>query len=423
MDILTHIQKRGLVHQSTDLDGLREHLKVPRKIYCGFDPTAPSLTIGNMVPIIILAHFQKAGHTPVVILGGATGLIGDPSGKSAERQLLTREVIGENMSGQRRIFERLLDFDADKNAAMIFDNADWLSKFSYLEALRDIGKFFSVNEMIKRDSVRDRITREQGMSYTEFSYMLLQAWDFKCLFENHAVTIQLGGSDQWGNIVPGVDLVRRLCQQTVFGLTNPLVTKADGGKFGKTEAGPIWLTADRTSPYALYQFFLNTADADVMKFLRLFTFLPLERIAEVEAAHLDVPEKRLAHRLLAEEVTALVHGAGAAQEAAEAARCLFDGDVSMLPLRLLLEVLGGVPTTTHSLTQLREQPLEAVDFLVATSVCASKREAREMLGSGAIMLSGRKMLASDVFNAESLLHGKAAVIRRGKKNWHLALWE
>jgi tyrosyl-tRNA synthetase len=423
MDILTHIRERGLVHQSTDLDGLRDHLKVPRKVYCGFDPTAPSLTIGNLVPIIILAHFQKAGHTPVVILGGATGLIGDPSGKSAERQLLTRETIAENMKGQRRIFERLLDFDTETNAALIFDNADWLSKITFLEALRDIGKFFSVNEMTKRDSIRERLTREQGISYTEFSYMLLQAWDFKHLFENHAVTIQLGGSDQWGNIVPGVDLVRRLCQQTVFGLTCPLVTKADGGKFGKTEAGPIWLTADRTSSYALYQFFLNTADADVVKFLRLFTFLPLARIVEIEKAHLEDPGRRLAHRLLAEEVTGLIHGAAAASEAVQASQCLFAGDVSTLPLPLLMEVLGGVPTTTHSLAHLREQPMTAVDLLCVTSVCSSKREAREMLSSGAILLNGRKMQASDTFTVESLLHGRVATIRRGKKNWHIAVWE
>jgi tyrosyl-tRNA synthetase len=423
VDIITHLSERGLVHQSTNLDGLRSHLSVPQKIYCGFDPTAPSLTIGNLVPIIILAHFQKQGHMPVVVLGGATGLIGDPSGKSAERQLLTAEVIHSNMEGQRRIFERLLDFEAGSNAAVMMDNAAWLSKLGFLEALRDIGKFFSVNEMTKRDSIRERLAREQGLSYTEFSYMLLQAWDFKHLFEKHGVSIQLGGSDQWGNIVPGVDLVRRLCQRTVYGLTCPLVTKADGGKFGKTEAGPVWLTPDRTTPYALYQFFLNTSDEDVARFLRLFTFLPLAQVKEVEQAHLADPGKRAAQRVLAEEATRLIHGDHAAKEVVKASECLFNGDVNALPLHLLLEAMNGVPTTNHSKAQLRGQPMTATELLCVTAVCSSKREAREMLTAGAVAVNGRKLRADEVLTVESLLHDMVLAIRRGKKNWHLSFWE
>ncbi|MGE3808502.1 MAG: tyrosine--tRNA ligase [Gemmataceae bacterium] len=424
MEVLAELESRGLVYQATDLDGLREHLREPRRVYCGFDPTAPSLTLGNLAPLLILAHFQRRGHTPVVVLGGATGLIGDPSGKSAERQLLDSGTVAANLAGQRRVFEAVLDCRPESpNAVVFLDNSEWLSSLSFLGALRDIEKHFSVNEMIRRDSVRDRLTREQGISYTEFSYALLQAWDFHHLAEARGVTVQVGGSDQWGNIVSGVDLARRLQSRSVYGLTCPLVTKADGGKFGKSEAGAVWLTADRTSPFALYQFFVNTTDAEAGRYLRLFTFLPLEDASQLEREHQADPGRRGAQRALAREVTALVHGPAAAREAEEAADRLFAGDIAVLPVSVLLEALRGVPTTTHSLTELRDGPRPLADVLVTTGVCTSKREARELLAAGAVSLNGVALRTEDTFTAASLLEGRLAAFRRGKKNWYLGIWE
>jgi tyrosyl-tRNA synthetase len=322
------------------------------------------------------------------------------------------------------VFDALLDCrPGAPNAAVFLDNARWLSKLSFIDALRDIGKHFSVNEMIRRDSVRERLGREQGISYTEFSYALLQAWDFHHLAASEGVTVQVGGSDQWGNIVSGVDLARRLGSRAVYGLTCPLVTKADGGKFGKSESGAVWLTADRTSPFALYQFFVNTADADAGRFLRLFTLLPLEEVAKVEAEHRADAGRRVAQRTLAREATALVHGATAAREAESASDRLFAGDVAALPVPLLLEGLGGVPTTTHSLAELRAGPRPVADVLVAVGACASKREARELLAKGGVSLNGSTLPADATFTAESLLEGRVAAFRRGKKNWYLGIWQ
>src|SRR3954471_2110304 len=285
MDLLDDLAFRGLIHQQTNADGLRAHLTAARALYCGFDPTKDSLTIGNLVPLLMLRRFQQAGHRPVVIAGGGTGMIGDPSGKDAERQFLSPEQIEINVRGQLAIYERLLDFTGP-NAAIILNNADWLKHLGYLEVLRDIGKFFSINMMIQKDSVRDRLhNREQGISYTEFSYMLLQAYDFLHLWEKHEVTLQVCGSDQWGNVVGGIDLIRRKHQAEACGLTAPLVTKSDGTKFGKTETGAIWLHESRTSAYAFYQFWLNTADSDVLKFLKIFTFLEQDEILRLSAEH------------------------------------------------------------------------------------------------------------------------------------------
>jgi tyrosyl-tRNA synthetase len=338
--------------------------------------------------------------------------------------MLDSETVAANMAAQRRIFESILDFSrASANRAVIADNAEWIAGLSYIEALRDIGKFFSVNQMIQRDSVRERLTREQGISYTEFSYMLLQAWDFKHLFEKSGVTIQLGGSDQWGNIVSGVELVRRTCQAQAHGVTCPLVTRADGGKFGKTEAGPIWLSADRTSPYALYQFFLNTADADVGRFLRMFTFLGLDEIEELERIASGDPSARTAHRVLAREVTTLVHGAQAAAEAEAATQALFTGQIAGLPLHLIREAMAGVPTSRHVRATFRDDGLPVVDILCMTEACSSRRQAREMLAAGAITLNGRKVGPADRITRDQLLHGQLAAIRRGKKNWFMGIWE
>lgn len=430
-DLLSELQWRGLLHQATDEQGLRTHLDAAdpasggRRGYVGFDPTADSLTIGNLVPIMLLRHFQRAGHSPVVLMGGGTGLIGDPSGKSAERMLLTAEQVEANVASQRRIFDNLLDFSSGvSNAATVVNNADWLTKLGYLDLLRDVGKHFSVNMMIQKDSVRERLqAREQGISYTEFSYMILQAYDFLRLREDREVTLQLGGSDQWGNIVAGVDLVRRVRQEEVHGLTAPLVTKADGGKFGKTESGAIWLTPERTSPYAFHQFWVNTDDADVGRFLRIFTLLDEDEIERLLAEHEANPGARAAHRALARAATELVHGPSEADRAEQAAKALFSGDISALDLRTLEEVFAEVPSSQHARSDLAGAGAPLLDLLPQTSLAKSKREAREFLGSGAISVNGRRVDPEAHLTPEMLLHGSLALIRRGKKSWHVTRWE
>lgn len=424
-DLIDDIRWRGLIHQTTDEAALRGHLASSRKVYVGFDPTSDSLTIGNLIGIMMLRRFQLAGHTPVVVMGGGTGMIGDPSGKSAERNLLTLETVAANVRSQRRIFERLLKFDGPNPAVMV-NNADWLGKLSYLELLRDIGKHFSVNEMIKRDSVRDRIEREQGISYTEFSYMVLQAYDYLHLFRDMGVTLQAGGSDQWGNILSGMELIRKLAGAggpvESHALTWPLVTKADGTKFGKTESGAVWLTADRTSPYAFHQFWLNTADADAVKFLKFFTLLPREEIAALEQSHSADPAKREAHKALATHMTTLLHGEAELRNAEAAAQALFSGDVASLPLATLEEVFASVPSSEHPKQLLEGQGAALVDVLAQTSLAKSKTEARQHLSTGAVTLNGAKVGEADRLTADKLLHGSLALLRRGKKTWHVTRW-
>ena len=422
MDLLEDLAFRGLIHQQTNPEGLRAHLSSQRAVYCGFDPTRDSLTIGNLVPILLLRRFQQAGHRPVVILGGGTGMIGDPSGKDAERQLLSPEQIAKNIAGQRVTFERLLDFTGP-NAAVLLDNADWLKSVGYLEMLRDVGKYFSINMMIQKDSVKDRLqNREQGISYTEFSYMLLQAYDFVHLWDQHGVTLQVCGSDQWGNVVGGIDLIRRKHQAEAFGLTAPLVTKADGGKFGKTEAGAIWLHESYTSPYAFYQFWLNTPDNDVLKYLKIFSFLPHDEILRLSAEHEANPGARAAHRALAEQVTELLHGAEGLAHAQHATQALFSGDVSTLPRATLEELFQTAPSIQLPKARLAEG-IAASDFLVEAGVAKSKREAREFLANGAISISSRKADAETRVTEEWLLFGEIALIRRGRKTWHVVRFE
>ncbi len=440
---LDDLRERGLIHQCTDEAGLRAHLDLsaaggqPRRAYVGFDPTADSLTIGNLVPIMLLARFQRAGHVPVVVMGGGTGLIGDPSGKSAERQLMTRERVEANVASQRTIFERVLDFSAGaKNAAQLTNNIDWLSGLTYLDALRDVGKHFSVNQMIQRDSVRDRLhNREQGISYTEFSYMVLQAYDFLHLYRAQGVTLQMGGSDQFGNIVSGSDLIRRHSVEAAgaapaFGLTTPLITKADGGKFGKTESGAVWLTAkrgetdtnpNRTSPYAYYQFWLNAADADAEKFLKTFTFRPVDEITALMGEHAANPGARAPQRALAQDATDLLHGREARVAAEGAAQALFSGDVAALSAELLGEVLAAAPASSHDKALLAGEGVPLLDVL-ATTLCKSKSEARQALTEGSISVNGTKATPADRLTAARLLHGTTIALRRGKKNWHATLW-
>ncbi len=416
---LADLSARGLLHQTTDLTALSAHLASPRSVYCGFDPTRDSLTIGNFVSILMLRRFQLAGHKPVVLMGGGTGLVGDPSGKDAERQLLSVEQIEANVAGQRPIFESVLDFSGPV-AARVVNNADWLRPIGYLEMLRDTGKYFSVNMMIQKDSVKKRLEeREQGISYTEFSYMILQAHDYAHLAEQEGVTVQMGGSDQWGNITLGVELARRKLGREVHGLTTPLITKSDGGKFGKSESGAVWLTANYTSPYAFYQFWLNASDADVGRYLRVFSLRPLAEIEATIALHEAKPEERRAQKELAAELTELLHGESALREAEAASQALFGGDVRALSPALLKEVFASAPSSEHERSLLEGAGTPLVDLLVTAGVAKSKREARQFLESGAIAVNGERAAVDAEVTSAELLHGSVLLLRRGKKNWHV----
>ena len=404
-----------MLHQTTDAAALRAHLASgARRAYIGFDPTADSLTIGNLATMMLLAHFQRAGHEPVVIAGGGTGLIGDPGGKSAERPLLAIETVRANVESQKRIFGAVLP------GAPVINNADWLEALSYVEVLRDVGKHFSVNEMIKRDSVRNRLEGD-GISYTEFSYMLLQSYDYAHLYKAERVTLQMGGSDQWGNIVSGADLIRRMHSGEAYALTCPLITKSDGSKFGKSEAGAIWLTADRTSPYAFHQFWLNADDADVVRYLKVFTFLSQAEIATLEQEVRTNPGGRSAQRTLANAVTTLLHGPDAAARAESAGRVLFTGNVSDLDATTIEEVFRDVPASVHDRSTL-DGPTDPVDLLVATGLASSRREAREFLAQGSVLMNGEKLGTDSRVDANNLLHGDTILLRRGKKNWHVTRW-
>jgi len=428
--VLDDLRARGLIHQCTDEGALRAHLAKPRRLYIGFDPTADSLTIGNLVPMMLMRRFRVFGHEPVVLMGGATGRIGDPSGKDAERTLMDDDRVEGNIRAQREIFVSVLG-----GSVRIVNNYDWFKSISFLEALRDIGKHFSVNEMIRRDSVRNRLEREgQGISYTEFSYMLLQAYDFLHLFRAEGITLQSAGADQWGNIVSGCDLIRRAeghddeGAPKSFGLTAPLLTKADGGKFGKTESGAIWLSHNRpsgapgTSPYAYFQFWLNTADADVERYLLIFSDRSVDEIKALCARHAAEPQKREAQRTLARDATALLHGKPAADLAEHAAQALFSGDVARLDLATLNEVFAEVPASEHAKSDLAGEGVALVDLLAQTTLAKSKREAREHLGAGAVSLNGEPIGPDDRLTPSRLLHGSIALLRRGKKAWHVTRW-
>lgn len=441
IDFIDELKWRGLFHQCTDEAALRAHLADgPRRAYAGFDPTADSLTIGNLVPIMLLLHVARAGHEPVVVMGGGTGLIGDPSGKSAERQLLTEERVRANVEAQKPIFERVFRHAAEATppaggtavpqaphaprSPLLLNNLDWLGRLGYLDVLRDIGKHFSVNMMIQKDSVRERLTaRDQGISYTEFSYMVLQSYDFLRLFSDHHVTLQVGGSDQWGNIVAGCDLIRRVHAAATFGLTAPLVTRADGGKFGKTESGAVWLTPERTTPYAFFQFWLNTTDADVGRFLRLFTLLDRATIEALEARHAREAAAREAQRVLAREVTTLVHGRDEATKAEAAGKALFGrgtgGTGSRDDFEALVESLDNLPSREIDRASLRGEGLAILDAIAVPPIAASKREAREHLGAGAISVNGERVGIEYRLTTKDLLRGGVIAIRRGKKTWLL----
>jgi tyrosyl-tRNA synthetase len=415
-DLLSELKWRGLLHQATDEAALAEHFATGRrKVYCGFDPTADSLTIGNLVPMMLLKHVQRHGHTPIVVMGGATGRIGDPSGKSAERTLMTDEQVDANIAQQRTIFERVIGDDAT-----IVNNLDWWKDKSFLWVLREVGKHFSVNVMMQKDSVRDRLhNRDQGISFTEFSYQILQGYDFLHLAREEGVTVQCGGSDQWGNIIAGTDLIRRSDEQA-FAFTAPLVTKADGGKFGKSEAGAVWLSGPRTTAYAFHQFWLNTADADVERHLKMFTLLPKAEIDALLAEHAASPEKRAAQRALADAATAIVHGSDAVDRANAAAKALFSGEVAGLDRETLTEVFSAAPSSEHALSILDGEGWSILDVLAETGLASSKSQAKEFAKGGGVVINGETKAALDTrLTREHLLHGEVILLRRGKKNWHV----
>lgn len=419
MTLYDDLDGRGLVHQSTHETLPEVLVRGPVRVYCGFDPTADSLHIGSLLPILHLRRFQLAGHTPIALLGGGTGLIGDPSGKTVERQLLSEADAERNVECMRRQLERFLDFEGS-NAAVMPNNLDWLRSLSLVEFLRDIGKHFSINSMIAKESVRQRVEdREHGMSFTEFTYSLLQAYDFYHLHREYDCTLQVGGSDQWGNIVAGIDLVRRLSGAEVYGLTFPLLTKADGSKFGKSEAGNVWLDPEKTSPYAFYQFWLNQADADAVRLLRYFTFLSHDAIRELEKAVETAPEQRQAQKALAENVTRLVHGDDGLAKALRATQAMFGGDVSGLDDATLAEIFADVPSSELPRDILNEDRL-LVDVLADSGVFASKGEARRMIKNGGLNLNNQRISSEDAkLTSDALCSETIAVVRKGKKNYHL----
>ncbi len=414
MNLLEDLRWRGLLAQSTDEAALLESLKKPITLYVGFDPTAPSLHVGNLVVLLVLRRFQLAGHTPIALVGGATGLVGDPSGKNEERTLNSTEIVEGWVSRIRTQVSAFLDFSEAKNKAVVVNNLDWTSPLSAIEFLRDIGKHFSVNQMLSKDSVSARL-EAGGISYTEFSYQVLQSYDFLELYRRNNCTLQLGGSDQWGNIVAGLDLIRRVEQGNGHALTVPLLTKADGTKFGKTAGGSVWLDPSMTSPYAFFQYWLNTDDKDVINFLKVFSFKSHEEITALENAHKENPGLREAHRALARELTSLVHSQATTDRVEAAAKALFgQGDLTELDEETLAGALAELPRTTVS----KNDAIPTwVDLLAATGVVDSKSAARRIVKEGGAYLNNEKISGEDFAPQKSdFLCGKYAVLRKGKRD-------
>ena len=414
MDILDELQYRGLIYQTTNLEGLRKRLEQGKiTLYCGFDPTAESLHVGNLLMLITLKRFQLRGHQPIVIVGGATGLIGDPSGKNEERPLQSKEVIKKWDQKIKKQLQQFLDFNEKENSALLLDNFSWHSKNNVLDFLRDIGKHFTVSYLLAKETVKKRL--EVGISFTEFSYPLLQAFDFYYLFKNYHCELQLGGSDQWGNITSGIDLIKSLTNKEVFGLTLPLITTASGEKFGKSSGKAIWLDKKLTSPYEFYQFWVNVSDSEVIKLLKYFTFLSKEEIEKLETSLLKEPEKREAQKTLAFEMTKIVHGEKEAKEAQKISQALFYNDLKSLNKKELEIAVSDVPTykTTRS-------NISLVDLLVLAQISPSKRQAREDILNKSISINGEIIndLNTNLLQLKPLFD-KYLIIRRGKKNYYL----
>ncbi len=408
---------RGMVYAAMDgVSDLLGNQKVT--VYNGFDATADSLHIGHMVPLIALARLQRFGHHPIALAGGGTTMIGDPSGKSAERVLMTRDTIAYNVECIQKQLAHFLDFDSKTNPARLLNNADWLLKLNLVDFLRDVGKHFTVNYMLAKDSVRTRLEREEGLSFTEFTYMLMQSYDFLHLFDTQGCILQTGGSDQWGNITAGAELIRRMRGQSAYGLVYPLITKADGTKFGKTESGAVWLSADRTSPYQFYQFWMNTDDRDVINYLKVFTFQTQEAVQALAQAVVDQPEKREAQRVLAREMTATMHGETALARAEAASQVLFGGEVAGLSAAEIAEIFADVPSSELPKTQFEGEGMPLVDLLVATGLAKSKGDARRSLSDGGMYLNNRRAAEQNV-TLQDVVDGKFIVLRKGRKNYAL----
>ncbi|MFN7921520.1 MAG: tyrosine--tRNA ligase [Bryobacteraceae bacterium] len=417
-DLIAELRWRGFLAQTTTND-VDQFLTERRSIYVGFDPTAASLHLGSLIPVMGLAHAQRAGHRPIVLVGGGTGLIGDPSGKQAERVLLTRDKVEENCEGIRKQLSRFLDLSTPDHG-LLLNNADWLCSLELLAFLRDIGKHFSVNEMIKRDSVRMRLEeRDQGISYTEFSYMLLQAYDFLYLAQHYGCTVQMGGSDQWGNILSGADLIRRILGERAEGITFPLLTTSTGKKFGKTEEGAVWLDPDLTSPYQMYQYWIQTADADVVAYLKLFTFLGPAEIDELAATVIAKPEARAAQKALASDCTRIVHGGEAVAAVEQATQILF-GSADLVPDRATIDLLAReVPSSRIPRSEL-EAGIPMLDLLVRTRLAESKGAARKLLEGGGVYINNRRQDANrKAISTADVVWPQAVLLRSGKKSYHL----
>jgi tyrosyl-tRNA synthetase len=421
VSILEELKWRGLVADCTDAAELAKKVSAPIVLYCGFDPTADSLHVGNLVPLLALRRFQLLGHHPIAVAGGATGSIGDPSGKTQERQLLTKEILDHNIASVKTQLAKLLDFEAKQNPARLVDNASWTRDISFLDFLRDIGKHFSVNQMVAKESVRARMEdRETGISYTEFSYMLLQAFDFLVLYEKYGCELQIGGSDQWGNITAGIDLIRKKLSKTAYGLTLPLITNADGTKFGKTEAGAIWLDPKRTSVYKFYQFWINTDDRDVIRYLKYFTFLSQDEITVLEKQHAENPGPRVAHRALAKAATDLIHGIAATREAMRASEILFGGKLDGISESTFNDIIGEVPTKEIEKTRLEGAGIPLAELLVHAGLCSSKGQAKKDIEGGGVYMhnvSLREINPQGFITTKDLSFGKHLLLRKGKKNY------
>lgn len=417
MDILEDLKYRGLINQITDSDGLAKLLNSGSCVlYCGFDVTADSLQLGNLLPLLTLKRFQSFGHRAIVLLGNGTSLIGDPSGKQTERILNSKKTVADWSQGIKKQIEKVM-FSGGRNKAKVIGNYDWLGKIKMIDFVRDIGKHFSIGAMLAKESVKSRI--ETGISFTEFSYMLFQSYDFLRLHEDYGCSLQIGGSDQWGNITAGIDLIRKISQAETYGLTIPLITKSDGTKFGKTESGAVWLDEKKTSPYQFYQFWINVDDQDVVRFLKYFTFLPREEIDCLEEETKLHPEKREAQKILAKEMTVLIHGEKAYEEAEKTSQALFYGNVKSLSKKQIQEALANVPSVA-----LKEPDrMKLIDFLIAVGVSPSKRQAREDIESSSIFVNGEVCVdVEKSLRFSDRLFGEYIVIRKGKRNYFLVQW-
>jgi tyrosyl-tRNA synthetase len=419
--VLDDLAARGLVQDTTDLAELTALLAAgPVTLYCGFDPTADSLHAGNLIGLLVLRRFQLAGHRPIALAGGATGMIGDPSGRSDERNLLDDATLGHNLACIKEQMTRFLDFEPGPTQATLVDNRSWTGDVLLLDFLRDVGKLVTVNQMVAKESVRSRMESDNGISYTEFSYMLLQANDFAWLHEHEGCALQVGGSDQWGNITAGIDLIRRRHGARAHGLTFPLMTKADGSKFGKSAGGAIWLGSHRTSPYEFFQYWIQTDDRDVEKFLLQLTLLPVADVTAAVRAHADAPERREAQRLLAREITALVHGAAGLAVAEEATEVVFGRREARPSAEALASLVDAIPTGRLPAARLAAG-VALVDLLAETGISSSKGDARRTVSQGGVTVNGRRAAVDDAVTSADLWYDRYLVVRRGKKNVHLVV--